>query len=66
MAKSHSRDLRERLALAFLPGRFRREVARTFDAGARCVIKLMRRDAATGGCRPRRLGGDKRFALAVA
>ena len=42
----------------------RREVARRLDVGASWGIKLMQRRDATGACRPRKFGGDKRHALA--
>ncbi len=64
MARPYSQDLRRRMARAALPGRSRHEVARTFDVGASRVIKRMRRVAATGGCRPRKLASRKDLALA--
>ena len=64
MAKPYSQDLRERMVRAVLSGQSRREAARLLDVSASCVIKLMQRRDTTGECRPRKLGGHKRYALA--
>ena len=64
MAKPYSEDLRDRLVLAVLGGRSRREAARGFDVSPSCVIKLMQQFETTGDCLPRKFGGHKRHALA--
>ena len=64
MAKPYSQDLRDRVVLAVLEGRSRREAARGFDVSPSCVIKLMQQWEATGDCPPRKFGGHKRHALA--
>ncbi|MGH6811136.1 MAG: hypothetical protein ACREDM_01930 [Methylocella sp.] len=64
MARSYSQDLRERMVWAVLSRQSRHEVARLLDVSASCVIKLMRRVDSTGGWRPRKFGGHKRYALA--
>src|SRR5664279_663144 len=64
MAKPYSQDLRGRLVLAVLSGQSRRNVARSFDVSASCVIKLMQQWETTGDCLPRKFGGHKRHALA--
>ncbi|MGH6848640.1 MAG: hypothetical protein ACREC0_14765 [Methylocella sp.] len=64
MASPYSRDLRERMVRAVLSGQSRREVARLRDVSVSCGTKLMQRLDATGECRPRKFGFDKRYALA--
>jgi transposase len=63
MAKSYSRDLRERMVRAVLASRSRHEAARIFHVSASCLIKLMQRYAAIGDCHARKLSGRERHAL---
>ena len=64
MARSLSRDLRERIVTAVEGGESRQGAARRFSGSASCVIKLVQRWGATGSVEPGQMGGWKAHSLA--
>ena len=59
-----SRDLRLRLAKAYVEGASARQVAERFEVSPSAVVKLMQRVRATGSIEPTRIGGYRKPLLA--
>jgi transposase len=64
MARAYSLDLRERVVAAVAAGESCRQVAATFKVSVASVVKWSQRFRATGSPAARRMGGNRRYALA--
>jgi len=63
MTRPYSMDLRERVVAAVDGGQSRRAVAKLFRVGAATVVRWMQRQASTGTCAAKAMGGKRRAVL---
>jgi transposase len=65
MTRPYSQDLRERAVALVASGQSRRAVARLLDLGESTVIRWTRRQAVTGSCAAKPMGGVRHAVLLV-
>jgi len=63
MTRAYSQDLRERAVGLVAAGQSRRSVARLLELGASTVIRWTRRQAVTGSCAAKPMGGVRHAVL---